>query len=233
MWIAQRRRCLIASWGADTVRYAGWFGRADGVRTRPYGLQGFMAVPAARSPQLTRACSRRYLIRNPDQAAAIRTVFRTDRRRFVRVPDRIADAQPCHAPRGPTQRLAIGTRVPSTRTARWWAYRVNGRCGSDHARDGECYRLRGKLPSSGWAQWVQPVGATGRRPMLDLVKRVFVRRRDDRGASGVEYGLLIAAIAAVVVALAFVIGQFVQEGFSDTCDALEASESVGEAATCP
>ena len=47
--------------------------------------------------------------------------------------------------------------------------------------------------------------------MIEYFKAVLARRRDDEGASGVEYGLLVAAIAAVIVGLAFAIGVFVQE----------------------
>lgn len=59
--------------------------------------------------------------------------------------------------------------------------------------------------------------------MLTYVKTVqrmqeLARRRDDRGASAVEYGLLVAAIAAVIVALVFILGGFVKEAFQTTCD---------------
>lgn len=54
--------------------------------------------------------------------------------------------------------------------------------------------------------------------------------RDDRGASAVEYGLLLAGIAALVVAAVFVFGGLVSNLFSDTCTTV-ASE-VASATTC-
>ena len=47
------------------------------------------------------------------------------------------------------------------------------------------------------------------------------RRKDERGASAVEYGLLIAGIAAVIVAAVFLFGQGVfAELFQNTCDSI-------------
>jgi pilus assembly protein Flp/PilA len=42
----------------------------------------------------------------------------------------------------------------------------------------------------------------------------------DDGASGVEYGLLIAAIAALIVGVVIVVGQFVHDNYETTCTAL-------------
>jgi pilus assembly protein Flp/PilA len=52
---------------------------------------------------------------------------------------------------------------------------------------------------------------------------VAVRRhvKDDKGASAVEYGLLIAAIAAVIVVIVFALGKVVQQKFHDTCNAVD------------
>lgn len=41
--------------------------------------------------------------------------------------------------------------------------------------------------------------------------------RDDSGASAVEYGLLVFAIAAVVVAVVFALGGVIRGMFSNTC----------------
>ena len=41
-------------------------------------------------------------------------------------------------------------------------------------------------------------------------------RMDERGASAVEYGLLVAGIAAVVVAAVFILGGTVLGAFEDT-----------------
>jgi pilus assembly protein Flp/PilA len=67
--------------------------------------------------------------------------------------------------------------------------------------------------------------------MIAYFKAVLARRREDQGASGVEYGLLVAAIAAVIVGLAFAIGVFVKSGFKDTCEGLEANST--STSTCP
>jgi pilus assembly protein Flp/PilA len=45
-------------------------------------------------------------------------------------------------------------------------------------------------------------------------------RRGDEGASAVEYGLLVAAIAAVVVALVFALGAYVRGAFQTSCDSI-------------
>lgn len=42
------------------------------------------------------------------------------------------------------------------------------------------------------------------------------RIRSDRGASAVEYGLLVAAIAAVIVAIVFGLGGLIKDAFSKT-----------------
>jgi len=41
---------------------------------------------------------------------------------------------------------------------------------------------------------------------------------DEDGASAVEYGLLVAGIAALVVAVVFLFGGMIGGLFSDTCD---------------
>ena len=48
---------------------------------------------------------------------------------------------------------------------------------------------------------------------------------NENGASAVEYGLLVAAIAAIIVLIVFAIGKFVQKGFSDTCKGLQSGIS--------
>lgn len=52
--------------------------------------------------------------------------------------------------------------------------------------------------------------------MLSFFQRI-TRRDDERGASAVEYGLLIAAIAAIIVVVVFAIGNLVNTGFKTTC----------------
>lgn len=55
--------------------------------------------------------------------------------------------------------------------------------------------------------------------------------RGEDGASAVEYGLLVAAIAAVIVLIMFALGGVVSELFGDTCDEFDAQPSVST--TCP
>jgi pilus assembly protein Flp/PilA len=54
-------------------------------------------------------------------------------------------------------------------------------------------------------------------------------KRDERGASAVEYGLLVAGIAALVVVVVFALGNTISGAFSET-DACIAGD--GAAATC-
>jgi pilus assembly protein Flp/PilA len=44
--------------------------------------------------------------------------------------------------------------------------------------------------------------------------------RNERGASGVEYGLLVALIAAVIVGIVASIGDEIAQGFQDVLDEL-------------
>ncbi|TIC80937.1 Flp family type IVb pilin [Nocardioides sp. GY 10127] len=53
------------------------------------------------------------------------------------------------------------------------------------------------------------------------------REDDERGASAVEYGLLIAGIAAIIAVAVFALGPVVASAFSDTC------ESVNNGVACP
>jgi pilus assembly protein Flp/PilA len=45
-------------------------------------------------------------------------------------------------------------------------------------------------------------------------------RRDDRGATAVEYGLLVALIAAVIVVIVTTLGTKIQAAFQTVSDAL-------------
>ena len=50
--------------------------------------------------------------------------------------------------------------------------------------------------------------------MIRSIRKVF--RTRDQGASAVEYGLLVAAIAAVIVGVVFVLGGKVSAAFNKT-----------------
>ncbi len=58
--------------------------------------------------------------------------------------------------------------------------------------------------------------------MLDYLRIMLAARvnRDERGASAVEYGLLIAGIAALIVVIVFAFGDNIKDIFNDTCDAV-------------
>jgi pilus assembly protein Flp/PilA len=51
--------------------------------------------------------------------------------------------------------------------------------------------------------------------------------RDERGATAVEYGLLVALIAAIIVAVVVLLGQNILEGFTDTNTAIENNDDGG------
>jgi pilus assembly protein Flp/PilA len=53
--------------------------------------------------------------------------------------------------------------------------------------------------------------------MLRVLRR-RAGRATDEGASAVEYGLLVAAIAAVIVAVVFALGSYIRGAFQTTCD---------------
>lgn len=69
--------------------------------------------------------------------------------------------------------------------------------------------------------------------MLDLF-RTLTDRRDQDGASAVEYGLLIAGIAALIVAVVFLFGGVVSGSFSGTCKGLSdnVASNGGSAGAC-
>lgn len=50
--------------------------------------------------------------------------------------------------------------------------------------------------------------------------KAAMRHLNDRGASAVEYGLLVAAIAAVIVGVVFGLGGMVQNAFQDTANCI-------------
>ena len=57
------------------------------------------------------------------------------------------------------------------------------------------------------------------------------RRRTEDGASAVEYGLLVAAIAAIIVLIVFALGGVVKETFNKTCDTI-ASKTAPTQSSC-
>lgn len=53
-----------------------------------------------------------------------------------------------------------------------------------------------------------------------------LRTSSDEGASAVEYGLLVAAIAALIVIIVFALGGLVKDVFSSTCSSISAKASL-------
>ena len=56
--------------------------------------------------------------------------------------------------------------------------------------------------------------------MLDYLRIMLnarLAKMDERGASAVEYGLLIAGIAALIVVIVFAFGGILKNVFSNTC----------------
>jgi pilus assembly protein Flp/PilA len=60
--------------------------------------------------------------------------------------------------------------------------------------------------------------------MLAYLRKV-TRRDQDRGASAVEYGLMVAAIAAVIVSAVFLLGSTVRSKFSETTSCITSGTS--------
>jgi pilus assembly protein Flp/PilA len=69
--------------------------------------------------------------------------------------------------------------------------------------------------------------------MLDYLRIMLNARKaemDERGASAVEYGLLIAGIAALIVVVVFAFGDSLTAIFEDTCSSV--TQSAGTGTTC-
>jgi pilus assembly protein Flp/PilA len=64
-----------------------------------------------------------------------------------------------------------------------------------------------------------------------MLRFMFAHRsRNDEGATAVEYGLMVAAIAAVIVLVVFLLGGVVKDKFDKTCGAINNNDGV--AANC-
>ncbi|MEP6816783.1 MAG: Flp family type IVb pilin [Marmoricola sp.] len=65
--------------------------------------------------------------------------------------------------------------------------------------------------------------------MLEMIRNWT--RHDENGASAVEYGLLVAGIAALVVVIVFALGGVIQGAFQTTCNTVKQGSGTA-AATC-
>jgi pilus assembly protein Flp/PilA len=70
-------------------------------------------------------------------------------------------------------------------------------------------------------------------PRRALLTRRALRRRRDTGASAVEYALLVAAVAAVVVAVVLGLAGIVRDAFQGTTDCVSGSGADCPASTTP
>lgn len=65
--------------------------------------------------------------------------------------------------------------------------------------------------------------------MIAYMQALRRHARDETGASAVEYGLLVAAIAAVIVVVVFALGNVLQTKFHSTCTSVVGT---GKTSTC-
>ena len=56
--------------------------------------------------------------------------------------------------------------------------------------------------------------------MLRYIAKLHLRLSEDRGATAVEYGLMVALIAAVIIGVVTTLGTSLQGVFQDVVDAL-------------
>ena len=71
--------------------------------------------------------------------------------------------------------------------------------------------------------------------MLDYLRIMLnarLAKMDERGASAVEYGLLIAGIAALIVVVVIAFGGRIKNIFSNTCAALPSGTGNATGVTC-
>jgi len=64
--------------------------------------------------------------------------------------------------------------------------------------------------------------------MVDYLRALlapYLPKDDERGASAVEYGLLIAGIAALIVIVVFAFGDTLSSIFNDTCKSVAGANS--------
>jgi pilus assembly protein Flp/PilA len=60
---------------------------------------------------------------------------------------------------------------------------------------------------------------------LRIMLNARMAKMEERGASAVEYGLLIAGIAAIIVVAVVALGPIVKDAFTKTCDAIKSGNA--------
>ena len=63
--------------------------------------------------------------------------------------------------------------------------------------------------------------------------RNLIARRDEEGASAVEYGLLVAGIAALIVVVVFAFGGMIKDVFQGTSDTISSCTTNAASCTTP
>jgi pilus assembly protein Flp/PilA len=94
--------------------------------------------------------------------------------------------------------------------------------------NGHCYTI---CTDFGWLgclthfvkNFLDPHGGT---TMLNYIRAMIVARQSEKGASAVEYGLLVALIAAVIILAVVFLGDAISTIFNDTGSCIE-NEGVG------
>ena len=68
---------------------------------------------------------------------------------------------------------------------------------------------------------------------MEYFRSLLPSRRidDETGASAVEYGLLVAGIAALIVAVVFIFGGMISDTFQGTCDKISGEQTAAGADT--
>src|SRR6059058_6131408 len=84
-----------------------------------------------------------------------------------------------------------------------------------------CFSLPGRVGRPSHTVWILREGPHN---MLEFIRNITTRRNQD-GASAVEYGLLVAGIAALIVTVVFVFGGVIKNSFSSTCGKISGSGS--------
>jgi len=64
--------------------------------------------------------------------------------------------------------------------------------------------------------------------MIRTIRKIQLAKNDE-GASAVEYGLLVAAIAAVIVLVVFALGGLVNSVFHKTCSPISSGTAISTA----
>ena len=64
-----------------------------------------------------------------------------------------------------------------------------------------------------------------------IAHMLSLRIKDERGATAVEYGLMVALIAVVIIAAVAALGGVLNESFTETCTSIAANTT--GTTTCP